>query len=180
MKFYYSLSARYFTNPLQKDHALDLLNRSEIGQLNLYGYLWGHFDCLIDQMVITRDILTEQGVDVGVISIIVGHPGNSLDPENHTLDLRIPSHWRYRIDRFGKVFYHCADIEPIMINDNANALGSLRDAGFSQIFFDDDFRMGNWGPQIQGCFCDACIKEFNQKNAHNLTRESLRSRNRTT
>ena len=84
MKFYYSLSARYFTNPLQKDHALDLLNCSEIGQLNLYGYLWGHFDCLIDQMVIARDILTEQGVDVGVISIIVGHPGNSLDPENHT------------------------------------------------------------------------------------------------
>jgi hypothetical protein len=176
MKLNYSLSARVILDPKKQDHILDIFSKSEITHLDLHGYFWGHFDSSLEEMIQAREILSNQNIEVGIISVAVGHPGNSMDPDNPTLDLNIPSHWRYRIDKHGQPVYHCADIEEHMIQDNIDAVQQFKKAGFKRIFFDDDFRMGNWGNEIQGCFCDACVEKFNQTYNQNESRESLRNK----
>jgi hypothetical protein len=148
---------------IQREKIIPTLKKANVQQINLYGYFWGKFESPLEKMIKAREILQENGFEVGVCTVPVGHPGNSVDPLNPTLDLHIPKHWRYRIDRNGNPVYHCADIEEQMINDNRNAILLLKSAGFRIIFFDDDLRMGNWGTEIQGCFCEVCLRQFNEQ-----------------
>ena len=42
-----------------------------------------------------------------------------------------------------------------------------------RIWFDDDFRPSNHAPVEYGCYCDDCIKTFNEKHGASFTRETL-------
>nr|MDO8086889.1 hypothetical protein [Candidatus Sigynarchaeum springense] len=175
MKLHYSLPARFILDHESAPAVLKMLRNSGVDKMWLWGYFFGHFDASPARLVEARAVLERSGFEVGIISMPVGHPGNSLDPDDPTLDLRIPSHWRYRIDRHGRTVYHCADIEEHMVRDNVDAMVQIKDAGFTDVFLDDDFRMGNHGPEVTGCFCDACIAEFNAKYDRSETRESIGS-----
>gem|GEM_PF-469857 len=173
MDKHYSLPSKLVLDATKVDAVLSMLETAGVRKIWLYGYFFGHFDAPIEKMIEARDVLKEHGFDTGACSMPVGHPGNSLDPDDPTIDVRIPQHWRYRIDRHGYPVYHCADIEPRMIEDNVAAMKQLRDAGFTSVFLDDDTRQGNWGPEIQGCFCDACIDAFNVKHGREVNRKTL-------
>lgn len=43
----------------------------------------------------------------------------------------------------------------------------------SVIWIDDDFRISHHPPVIYGCFCDDCIRKFNEENGLHFTREEL-------
>ncbi len=173
MQLHYSLPAKLVLDRERAPAVFDMLQGAGVGKIWLQGYFFGHLDAPIAKMVEARAVLERCGFQVGIISMPVGHPGNSLDPEDPTLDLRVPPHWRYRIDRHGRTVYHCADIEERMVQDNVDAMVQFKDAGFTDVFLDDDFRMGNHGPEVTGCFCDACIAAFNTRYHRAETRESL-------
>jgi hypothetical protein len=176
MLLHYSVPAKLVLDPDRAPAVLAMLEKAGVGMVWLQGYFFGHFDAPMNQLVAARAILEQYNFKTGIISMPVGHPGNSLDPEDLTLDLRIPAHWRYRVDRHGNTVYHCADIEEHMIQDNVAAMKQLKEAGFTDVFLDDDLRMGNHGPEITGCFCDACIHAFNVEYHHDETRETLSNR----
>ncbi|MEX2758116.1 MAG: hypothetical protein Q6365_022265 [Candidatus Sigynarchaeota archaeon] len=173
MKLHYSIPAKLVLDPQRRSTMLDMLRNAGVAKLWLHGYFFGHFDAPLGELVEARAVLERHGFEVGIMSMPVGHPGNSLDPDDPAIDLRIPAHWRYRIDRYGRTVYHCADIEDRMVRDNVDAMVQIKDAGFTDVFLDDDFRMGNHGPEVMGCFCDDCIAKFNATYHRTETRESI-------
>ncbi|CAK4867090.1 unnamed protein product [Aphanomyces euteiches] len=113
------------------------------------------------------------GLEVGSVTIPIGHPGNSLNPDDPDLDLEIPKHWHYRVDKQGETVYFCGAIDTCLIEDNGKAAKLLSEAGFKEVFLDDDLRVGNFNEFIEGCYCDACIAEFNQIYQRQEARETL-------
>ncbi len=173
MKIHWTLSAKQVLDPAQSQHILALFRNAGVNHINLFGYFWGYFESPVEELARAKDVLLQEGFSTGIGSMAVGHPGNSVDPDNPTVDLNLPKHWRYRVDRHGRDVLHCADIEENMIRDNVEAVKQFQKAGFQFVWFDDDTRQGNWGNEIQGCFCDACIAQFKEKWHHHETRESL-------
>lgn len=173
MHIHYNMNPQLVINEAEVQETLDLYKRSGIRTIWLWGYFFGRWWAPMADMIKAKEILLRNGFEVGVAQVPVGHPGNSLNPDDDTLDLSIPSRWRYRVGRDGKPVYFCADLDDTMQGDNVRAIEMLRDAGFEQIFYDDDLRQGNWGPSIEGCFCDDCLKAYNEAYNRRLSREAL-------
>lgn len=171
----YSVSARDVLNNPEMGARLDMMRRAGVKRLWLDGYFYGRHETEPEDIARARARILDAGFESGIISLPVGHPGNSLNPDDPTLELSIPHTWRYRIDKNGAPVYFCADIEEEMIRDNARAAGIYAQMGFDMSFFDDDLRMGNWGSETQGCFCDDCIARFNERFSLRQTRDSLRA-----
>ncbi len=171
MRIHYCRSARSIID--DTDRLLPVLKQAGVSQIWLGGSFSGKGRSAPDEVVEACAVLESLGFDAGASYIPVGHPGNSLNPEDSTLDLRIADTWRYRINRHGEPVYYIGDIEAGMIADNVTAVQQMRDAGIVQHFMDDDLRTGNWGPEIQGCFCDDCIQEFRRYSGREVDREDL-------
>ncbi len=173
MRINYFYDAARLSEPGGDAEYRRLLRRAGVNTLWLAGAYSGRMQASQSSLCQAADVLRQEGFDVGAVTIPVGHPGNSLNPEDDTLDLSIPATWRYRTGMDGKPVYHCGDIEPVMAGENRRLMETLASAGVSAIFHDDDLRMGNWGSQIGGCFCPACISAFNEATGRKETRETL-------
>lgn len=169
----YSVSARdVMTNP-DFPARLKWMKRAGVAHLWLFGYFYGHHETAPEQIYRARLHLEDEGIQTGVISLPVGHPGNSLNPDDPTLELAVHPDWHYRIDRCGQKEYFIACIDSVMTAHNRAAALEYAQMGFTRHFFDDDLRLGNWGDQVQGCFCDECIAIFNHHSGLNFTRAQL-------
>lgn len=169
----YSISARDVLTHPEFSTRLKWMKQAGVKHLWLFGYFYGHHESDPEQIYRARILLENEGFQTGVISLPVGHPGNSLNPDDPSLDLAIHPKWHYRIDRQGRNEYFISCIDEAMISCNHAAAVEYAQMGFSRHFFDDDLRLGNWGSQIGGCFCDHCIEQFNLQAGLKLTRERL-------
>ncbi|MBP1991048.1 hypothetical protein [Paenibacillus eucommiae] len=161
MKFHYSLDSALVLDTVQGPGTLAALKQAGVSTIWLWGFFFGKLWSPIEDMVQAAEVLRRNDFEVGVIQLPVGHPGNGLNPDDDTLDLQLPAHWRYRIDHLGNPVYYCADLDESMVRDNVESVEALRQAGFTQIFMDDDLRSGVWGSRLGGCFCSHCVEEFN-------------------
>ncbi|MDF2685964.1 MAG: hypothetical protein K0S55_1145 [Clostridia bacterium] len=173
MKLNYDISANTVLNDPEIENKLQWMKDAGVSAIWLLGYFYGHYEASLEEMAKAKNILEEKGFEVFVISLPVGHPGNSLDPTNPDLDLKIPDSWTYRVDRFGNPVYYCGCIDDILIEDNKKAMEEYKKLGFTKVFFDDDLRQGNCYDEIQGCFCDRCIEKFNKKYNFKVDRNAL-------
>ncbi len=156
-------------------HSLDLIKKAGVSVLWLEIYMAGRYTAEKQEIIKAKEILENMGFEVNVITLPVGHPGNSLNPEE-VLDLSLPAHWNYRVNAQGEKEYFCACINNTVIDENKKVVEFCRDAGFKKLFFDDDLRMGNHSfDEIRGCFCNNCISEFSSVCGTNLTREEIAS-----
>ncbi len=140
-----------------------MMKKAGVENLWLFGYFYGRHESDPEQMYRARLLLREEGVESGVTSVPVGHPGNSLNPDDPTLKLAIHPEWHYRVDRNGKKEYFCSCIDETMIRHNRAAAVEYAQMGFTRHFYDDDLRLGNWGNQVAGCFCDDCLRAFGSR-----------------
>ncbi len=173
LRIHYDLSARdVLTHPdfLQR---LQWMKDAGVHGLWLSGYYFGRHESDPEQMARARLLLEDEGFETGVISLPVGHPGNSLNPDDPTLDLAINPAWRYRVNRHGHKEYFSACIEETMAAHNRKAAQMYAQMGFTQHFFDDDLRLGNDFAGVNGCFCDACIDRFNVLSGARFSRVQL-------
>lgn len=173
MKLHYSLDSAIVLDEEQGKRILESLRKANVGTIWLWGFFFGKLWSPIPDMVRAAAVLRDAGFEVGVIQLPVGHPGNGLNPEDDSLDLKLPSHWRYRVSREGEDVYYCADIEPNMIADNRSSIEQLTKEGFTKFFMDDDLRMGNWGKDIEGSFDEQSIASFNAAYGWNVDRSEL-------
>lgn len=175
LKFHYSLgSEMVLTDPGVGPLIADM-KAAGVETVWLHGYFFGKLKDSPEDMAKAKKRLEAHGFEVNAISVPVGHPGNSLNPgSEQEYDVRIPETWKYRVDSGGNPVYHCACIDEQMLKDNKNAVSAIKDAGFREIFYDDDLRMGNFGARIEGCFCDECLETFNGRYGFNLKRDQLK------
>lgn len=169
----YSISARDVLTHPEISTRLQWMKRAGVEHLWLTGYFYGHHESNPEQIYRARLRLLDEGFETGILSLPVGHPGNSLNPDDATLELAIHPDWHYRVNRKGKEVYFVACIDDVMTRHNHAAAKEYAQMGFTRHFYDDDLRLGNWGKRVEGCFCDRCITRFNREQGLSLTREQL-------
>ena len=173
LRFNYGFRAHEVLHHPEAPQRIRWLKECGVETIWLDGYFYGHYEADDETMLAAKRRLEDEGFDVNAISVPVGHPGNSLNPEDDTLELEIPKTWRYRMEPDCKPHFFCACIEDVMVEDNGRAAEKYAQMGFRKLFFDDDLRMGECGREIGGCFCPACMKEFNQKTGLALQPKAL-------
>ncbi len=153
---------------------LKYLDKAEVSAYWLYGFRSAEGTMRdIGLLKAAKEKLERLGKEAYIVCEPVGHP----NPGQKTLPAR---GWRHRINCDGSPDFGCADIEENLVRDLVAATTAFRDAGFKKVFFDDDLRMGvghgrvSWGDTANGCFCEACLAEYNQRNATAYTRTDLR------
>ncbi|NBD22286.1 hypothetical protein [Paenibacillus glycinis] len=174
MKLNYSMEHGPLLDVASRDRLIGLMKDAGIRKIWIAGFFSGK---MIDaeELKQAKAFAEQHGLEVGAVTIPIGHPGNALNPDDPDLaHLEIPKHWHYRIDKSGETVYYCGAIDASLIADNAQAARNLKAAGFHEVFLDDDLRAANYGPDIEGCYCEACIAEFNRLYHREATRESLR------
>jgi hypothetical protein len=174
MKLHYSLVHDQMMDAATRDTLIDQMKKAGIEKIWLLGFLFGGM-MNVEELKQAKAIAEQNGLEVGAITLPVGHPGNCLNPDDTDIALEIPKHWHYRIDKFGQTVYYCGAIDTCLIKDNVKAIELLRDAGFKQVFLDDDLRTGNCNADIEGCYCDVCVAEFHQTYHRQETRETLKN-----
>jgi hypothetical protein len=183
LKFNFALTAEQVVSPSESDRPrrsigfdettpfetkLKYLDKVGVSAFWLYGFRSAEGTMRdIGLLSEAKRKLERLGKEAFVVCEPVGHP----DPNQKALPAK---GWRYRINCDGTPDYGCADIEENLVRDLVAATTAFRDAGFKKVFFDDDLRMGNFGTQITGCFCEACIADFNRRQGKQYTREDLR------
>jgi len=90
----YSVSSRDVLTHPDFPSRLKQMKRAGVEHLWLYGYFYGRHESDPDQLFRARLLLEDEGFRTGIISLPVGHPGNSLNPEDPTLELAIHPEWR--------------------------------------------------------------------------------------
>lgn len=154
---------------------LKYLDTAEVRAFWLYGFRAAEGTMRdIGLLTEAKRKLEQLGKEAFIVCEPVGHPCGAPPADSPLFHSPPGTGWRYRVNAGGGFDYGCADIEANLVRDLVAATKSFRDAGFKKVFFDDDLRLGNWGDAITGCFCDACIAEFNRLHRKSFTREDLR------
>lgn len=174
MKLNYSMEHKPLLDVDSRDRLIGLMKDAGIKKIWIAGFFSGKM-IAIEELKQAKAFAEQHGLEVGAVTIPIGHPGNALNPDDPDLaHLEIPEHWHYRVDKSGETVYYCGAIDASLIEDNAQAARNLKEAGFNEVFLDDDLRAANYGPEIEGCFCEVCIAEFNRIYNRQATRELLR------
>ncbi|GGD52397.1 hypothetical protein [Paenibacillus nasutitermitis] len=172
MKLHYSMAHEPLLDRTGRDELIANMKKAGIQKIWIAGFFSGKMVDM-EELKEAKAFAEAHGFEVGSVTIPIGHPGNSLNPDDPDLDLEIPDRWHYRVNNLGETVYFCGAIDNCLIEDNGQAAKRLYEAGFHEVFLDDDLRVGNFNALIEGCYCDVCISEFNEIYKHQETRASL-------
>jgi len=151
---------------IREPELLDLVRAAGVDTVWLAGFFYGFRPYPTEQIVQAKQIAARAGLRVELITVPLGHPGDSLGASDGDFPLTPPKHWRLgeRPDgqRTAGTSLHAPATE-----ENAAALRELRRLGFRCAFVDDDFRLARGPGEIGGCFCTEHRAEFLRR--HGLT-----------
>lgn len=131
---------------------LEIIRQAGVGTVWLAGYFYGHRPYSDELLRAARDRLTEAGLESQLITVPLGHPGDSLGVEEGTFPVTPPRHWRLGQGPDGKT-YAGTSLHSPATEENSAALRHLRKLGLRACFVDDDFRLARGPGVIGGCFC---------------------------
>jgi hypothetical protein len=136
-----------------------MLSKAGVSCVWLAGFFYGFWPWPVGVLARGRDALLRAGLECRVVNVPLGHPGDSLGARDGSFPLAPPNHWRMGTTFDGKQ-YTGTSLHLPATTENAGALLDLRQAGFSQFFLDDDFRLARSPGEIGGCFCADHRKRF--------------------
>lgn len=138
---------------------LEIVRAAGVRTVWLAGYFYGFQPYPREQIIRAQQLAARAGLRAELITVPLGHPGDSLGSRDGDFPLSPPKHWRLgeRIDgsRYAGTSLHAPATE-----ENASALRDLRRLGFGKAFVDDDFRLARGPGEIGGCFCAGHRAEF--------------------
>ena len=148
---------------------LPAVRRAGVGTVWLAGFFYGHWPYRLERLQAARAQIERAGMEAHLINVPLGHPGDSLGATEGGFPLTPPAHWKLgsRID--GKPFAGTSLHEPATA-ENVQALETLRKAGFTRVFLDDDFRLARGPGEIGGCFCPDHQARFLRLHRYDSTR----------
>lgn len=125
----------------------------------LAAFLYGRWYRSPEQLKRQAHYLESKGLNVHIINVPLGHPGDALGLEDGSVSTTPPKHWSNASTFDGKLFSGTS-IHPPAVEENAQAMKALQKEKFDTVFLDDDFRVAKFPGHIGGCFCDNCRDEF--------------------
>jgi len=170
----YSIGAKTVLFDPDIESMLAEMKTAGVDVLWLFCYFYGHYNSTFEEMRLAKAVLEGHGFDVQAINVPLGHGGNAFDPSDNSVDLSIGEGWQNRVDCNGNRQSCCACLTEKVIEDTKKVALAIRDIGITKIFYDDDLRLAHWGKNVQGCFCDNCIEQFNKTANTNFSRKSLK------
>jgi hypothetical protein len=144
----------------------DLIVNSGVNEVWMPFFLNGYWAYPIEDIAWWKKRFEKKGVVVHILTVPLGHPGNSLGgaPEFEST----PKHWPRGIDIDGRK-YSGTSVHPIITEENKTVIQKVNQAGFKKLFLDDDFRLARSPGVIGGCFCNDHQKEFLDKYGYSTT-----------
>lgn len=173
LNFTYDLSAARVLNDPAVYGRLKKMRSAGVDMLYLCAYFYGRLESKIDEIVKAKALLENEGFKVGILNVPCGHGGNALNPDDPTVDLTIGEGWSMRCDGNGNPMPTTTCIDEKMISDSKKINDELYSLGFRKFINDDDLRLGAWGANMQGCFCDRCMSEFSAKIGRTVSRQEI-------
>ena len=79
---------------LEDPQFADVLAQANVSCVWLAGFFYGHWPWSLEQFGKAREVLRRAGLQVNVVNVPLGHPGDSLGARDGTFPLSPPSHWR--------------------------------------------------------------------------------------
>lgn len=111
--------------------------------------------------------LREQGIKVSIEITALGHRASkNSNMEYPCTDFSVGGDG---VENTGVYCWRSEKYRKILGEEITMVCRELKPYAF---YFDDDLRIANFGGSLR-CFCDNCIKEFNEQNGTNYTREQL-------
>lgn len=138
---------------------LELVRGAGVNTIWLAGFFYGHRPYPDELVRRARSRIERAGMEAQLITVPLGHPGDSLGSTDGGFPLTPPRHWRLGHKPDGGSFAGTSLHEPAS-EENAAALRQLRQLSFRRCFLDDDFRLARGPGEIGGCFCDDHRQRF--------------------
>ena len=162
LHFHYDFEPRAILQAPNAAQRIAWMKKAGVETVWLDAYAYGTWLATPDEIAQAKSLLEQHGFAVQALTVPVGHGSNALLGDGG--DPGIPPAWQSRMNQQGNpvALASCMRSE-IMLKDSREAAEQLHDLGFTKIFFDDDLRVGPWGPALQGCCCPACMQAFHQK-----------------
>ena len=162
LHFHYDFIPGEILDPATSAQRIAHMKAAGVQTVWLTAYAYGNLLATKEELIAAKCLLESHGFEVQALSVPVGHGGAALSGEAG--DPGVPAHWQLRVNRDGQPmpFTSCVRCNA-MLQESREVAESLRDLGFTKLFFDDDLRVGPWGPALQGCCCDACMHAFYTK-----------------
>ena len=134
----------------------------------LAAFLYGRWYRSPKQLKKQAQYLENQGLNVHIINVPLGHPGDALGADDDSVSTTPPKHWSNACTFDGELFSGTS-IHPPAIKENVQAMKALQKEKFDTVFLDDDFRIARFPGKIGGCFCDNCRDEFLKIHGYNFS-----------
>lgn len=131
---------------------LEIVRAAGVETVWLAGFFYGFKPYPNEQIIRAQRLAASAGLRTELITIPLGHPGDSLGSRDGEFPLTPPPRWRLG-ERFDGKRYAGTSLHAPATEENAAALRDLRRLGFRQAFVDDDFRLARGPGEIGGCFC---------------------------
>jgi hypothetical protein len=137
----------------------DTLKAARLSRVWLAAFFYGHWPWSVDLLGKAREPLVRAGLEVGIVNVPLGHPGDSLGSKDGEFPLTPPSHWHLGSAADGRT-YAGTSLHVPATEENAAALRKLRALDYGTFFLDDDFRLARGPGQIGGCYCAEHQEQF--------------------
>jgi len=153
----------------------EIISGSGISEVWLTGFINGYWYYPDERITYWRERFQKSGISAHIIHVPLGHPFNlsvpngpgALGIEGEIPNIT-PKHWKKKTNIDGSS-YSGVSIHSPVIQENIEAIKKAKALGFKKVFFDDDFRLGNYPGMIGGCFCPEHKQEFLNKYGYNDT-----------
>lgn len=149
------------------------MRRAGVETLYVQGWFFGKYEDDPERISRAGRRVREEGFRTGVVNVPFGHGGNAVNPDDPNFDLSIGDGWRPTFDAEGRLRPNTTCPDATVAADTLAANRAFAQMGFDAVFHDDDLRLGSWGPQIQGCFCERCMAEFRALCGWNVSRAEI-------
>lgn len=124
----------------------------------LDNYIYGEWQNTPEEAARAKAMLEDEGFEVQAICVPLGHGSNALNGDE--ADPTLPPDWQNRVGADGTRQATTTCVDDKVIAHYREAMRIHQELGFTQVFYDDDLRMGSWGAHLQGCYCGRCLSRF--------------------
>ncbi|MBE6585032.1 MAG: hypothetical protein E7645_00735 [Ruminococcaceae bacterium] len=161
LTFHYDfLTSLVLTDP-DFPRKIKLMKRAGVKTVWLDNYIYGEWQNSLEDARRAKAMLEDEGFEVQAICVPLGHGSNALNGDE--ADPTLPDAWQNRLDAHGNRQGTTTCVDDTVISWYKEAVQIHKDLGFTKLFYDDDLRMGSWGPHLQGCYCPRCLDRFYKK-----------------
>ena len=137
----------------QEPDRLEIYSKCGLSTIWLAGFFYGYWPASIERIDGWKKRIEGAGLNVNIVNIPLGHPGDSLGASSGDFPLTPPTGWRVAIRPDGTKYVGTSLHAPAT-EQNCAALKELSALGVKSVFLDDDFRLAVGPGVIGGCFCD--------------------------